>query len=179
MQLETKRLRLIPYEHHFADEIFEVVKKKEIADTMLMIPHPYPRESVNLWIDYLQECAVKSTALEFALFTKEQKPRYIGNCGLVDISKTHRHAEGAYFIAVEEWGKGYATEAFERIIEFGFTELALERISSRCMTRNSASRKVMEKVGLVYEGTFRRQFLKNGQFEDIDYLALLADEWRK
>jgi len=54
MILETERLLLKPYEIEFAEEIYQVVKHKEIADTMVMIPHPYPREVVDSWISYLQ-----------------------------------------------------------------------------------------------------------------------------
>lgn len=178
MILETERLRLKPYEKEFADEVFEVVKRKEIADTMVMIPHPYPREVVDGWISYLQKSFSLGTAYEFAIFLKETG-RYIGNCGLVTISKSHKNAEVGYFIDVAEWGKGYATEACKRIIQYGFEEHALNRIYSRCMVRNGASRKVMEKSGMLYEGRHRQEFWKDNYFEDMDYLAILAEDYYK
>ncbi|AWE07203.1 N-acetyltransferase [Lysinibacillus sp. 2017] len=177
MILETERLVLKPYEIEFADEIYEVVKHKEIADTMVMIPHPYPREVVDQWISYLQKSCERGTAFEFAIFLKGEEPRYIGNCGLVSISKNHRNAEVGYFIDVNEWGKGYATEACKKIIEYGFEEHQLNRIC--CMVRNSASRKVMEKSGMVWEGRLKQEFLKDDVYEDMDYLAILADEYYK
>lgn len=179
MILETKRLVLKPYELEYADEIYEVVKRKEIADTMVMIPHPYPREVVNDWIHYLQKSFEKGTAYEFAIFLKGKKPRYIGNCGLVAISKIHRNAEVGYFIDVNEWGKGYATEACKKIIQYGFEEHRLNRVYSRCMVRNIGSRKVMEKSGMVWEGCHRQEFLKEGIYENIDYLSILAEEYFK
>lgn len=179
MILETERLVLKPYEIEFADEIYEVVKHKGIADTMVMIPHPYPREVVDQWISYLQKSFERGTAIEFAIFLKGEEPRYIGNCGLVSISKNHRNAEVGYFIDVNEWGKGYATEACKKIIEYGFEEHQLNRIYSRCMVRNNASRKVMEKSGMVWEGRFKQEFLKDDVYEDMDYLAILADEYYK
>ena len=178
MQLETERLRLKPYEHAFAEEIYEVVKQKEIADTMLMIPHPYPREVVDEWISYLQKSFEQGTAYEFAIFLKENG-RYIGNCGLVALSQQHHHAEVGYFIDVSEWGKGYATEACKKIIDYGFGHHQLNRIYSRCMVRNHASRRVMEKAGMVWEGRHKQQFLKGDVYEDIDYLAILAEEYWK
>lgn len=54
MTLETKRLLLKSYNHEFADVIHPVVSQAEIADTMIAIPHPYPKDGVNKWIDYLQ-----------------------------------------------------------------------------------------------------------------------------
>ena len=178
MTLETERLLLKPYEKEFADDIYEVVKHKEIADTMVMIPHPYPREVVDRWISYLQKSFEQGKAYEFAVFLKENG-RYIGNCGLVTISKNHRNAEVGYFIDVSEWGKGYATEACKKIIEYGFQEHQLNRIYSRCMVRNTASRKVMEKSGMIWEGRHRQEFLKDGIYEDMDYLAILAEDYIK
>jgi len=174
--LETERLLLKPYEKTFADEIFEVVKHKEIADTMVMIPHPYPREVVDQWIAYLQKSFEKGTAYEFAVFLKETN-RYIGNCGLVAISKQYKNAEIGYFIDVAHWGNGYATEACTKIIEYGFEVHQLNRLYSRCMVRNVASRKVMEKSGMTWEGRHRQEFLKGDVYEDMDYLAILAEEY--
>jgi [ribosomal protein S5]-alanine N-acetyltransferase len=176
MVLETERLVLKPYEIEFADAVFEVVKHKEIADTMVMIPHPYPREVVDQWISYLQKSFAQGTAYEFAVFLKETG-QYIGNCGLVTISKAHKNAEVGYFIDVAHWGKGYATEACQKIIEYGFRELALNRIYSRCMVRNVGSRRVMEKSGMVWEGRHRQEFIKGEVYEDIDYLAILAEDY--
>ena len=178
MILETERLILKPYEVAYADEIFEVVKQKEIADTMIMIPHPYPREVVDQWISYLHKSWEQGSAYEFAVFLKEDN-RYIGNAGLVAVSKTHKNAEVGYFIDKNEWGKGYATEACKKIIEYGFLEHELNRIYSRCMVRNIASRKVMEKAGMVWEGRHKQEFLKNGNYEDMDYLAILKEEYEQ
>lgn len=178
MRLETARLILKPYEKAFADDIFQVVKRKEIADTMIMIPHPYPREVVDDWIDYLQQSFEEGSAYEFSVFLKENN-RYIGNCGLVAFSKVHKHAEVGYFIDVEEWGKGYATEACRKIIDYGFQHHQLNRIYSRCMVRNAASRKVMEKSGMTFEGRHRQQFLKDGVYEDMDYFAILAEDYHR
>lgn len=174
--IETERLRLKPYEIGFADEIYEVVKQKEIADTTAMIPHPYPRENVKYWINYLQKSFEQGTAYEFAVFLKEDG-RYIGNCGFVAISQQHKTAEIGYFIDVAQWGNGYATEACKSLITYGFQDLQLNRISARCMRRNIASKKVLKRSGMVWEGCHRQEFIKNGAYEDIDYFAILAKDY--
>ena len=176
MILETKRLLLKPYEFDFVDEVYEVVKQKEIADTTVMIPHPYPRGVVEQWISYLQHSFKNGTAYEFAVFLKEDN-RYIGNCGFVSVSQAHRNGEVGYFIDVKEWGNGYATEACQKIIAYGFEALQLNRIYSRCMVRNVASRKVMEKSGMKWEGRHKQEVLKDGVYEDLDYLAILVEEY--
>lgn len=173
MYFETERLILKPYEYAFEDVIYPVVAQREVADTMIMIPHPYPRKAVSQWIEYLHTNAQKGTAYEFAIFLKENPEKYIGNCGLVSISKEHKKAEIAYFIDHNEWGNGYATEAARCILDYGFQQLKLERIYGRCMTRNKASRVVMEKLGFIFEGRFKHDIKKGEVFEDIDYLAII------
>lgn len=179
MILETKRLLLKPYEHEFADAIYSVVSQAEIADTMITIPHPYPKALVNKWIAYLQHSAKQGTAVEFAVFLKEDPEKYIGNCGLVSISSSHQKAEIAYFIDKNEWGKGYATEVASFMLSYGFEVLGLERIYGHCMSRNPASRKVMEKVGLQFEGTLRHDIKKGEDFEDLDLLGMTRFDYEK
>ena len=45
------------------------------------------------------------------------------------------------------------------------------------MTKNPASRKVMEKIGMTYEGTLRKDLLKDGIYYDLDRLSILKEEY--
>lgn len=178
MILETKRLLLKTYKIEFAEEVYNVIKQKEIADTMMKIPHPYPRYLVDSWISYLQKSFEQGTAYEFAVFLKKND-RYIGNCGLIKNSTEHKSAEIGYFIDIFEWGKGYATEACKKIIDYSFRDLQLNRVYGRCMVSNRASRRVMEKAGMVFEGCHKQEILKDGVYEDINYFAILAEDYFK
>lgn len=71
---------------------------------------------------------------------------------MVSISKEHNHGELGFFISREYWNKGFATEACQALMEFGFIFLGLERIHGRCMAKNIGSKRVMEKSGLIVEG---------------------------
>lgn len=175
--LETERLILTPYADHMAQAVYEVVRKKEIADTMLMIPHPYPRKQVGGWLAYVQKSFEIGSAYEYAVFTKEQPARYIGNCGLVSVSRTHQSGEIGYFIDPAEWGKGYATEACRKLVAETFETHGLNRLFGRCLVRNPASRKVLEKAGMAFEGRFKQELRMNDVYEDIDYLAMLASDY--
>ena len=115
-------------------------------------------------------------SFEYAVFLKENE-YYIGNVGLINVSEAHNHADISYYIDKDYMNRGYATEAAEAMVKFGFEELGLHKISGVCMSCNSASRRVMEKLGMKYEGTLRDDMLKNGKFLDLDHLSLLRDEY--
>jgi len=80
--------------------------------------------------------------------------------------------EVGYHLARRHWGWGIATEAARGAVKYGFEELGLPRIVGVCYPENLASRRVLEKCGLVY-GT-------RGQWYGwtLDKLAIGADEWR-
>lgn len=90
----------------------------------------------------------------------------VGAIGL-RIEPAHERAELGYWIGVPFWRRGYATEAAAAVIEFGFRELGLHRIYATHLTRNPASRRVMQKLGMEFEGCRRQHLLKWGQHEDI------------
>ncbi len=142
-----------------------------------MIPHPYPKENVYLWIDYIHRSIEQGLGHEVGLFDKTNPEIYVGHIGLISISTQHNNAELAYFINPDLWSLGYATEACKWIIDFGFETLHLERIYGRCMAKNIASRRVMEKSGLTYEGTGRHEVLKRDKYEDVCRFGIIRSEW--
>lgn len=102
----------------------------------------------------------------------------LGAVGLV-LQPAHLSAELGYWIGVPYWGRGYATEAAARVMEYGFSALGLNRIEAHHLAGNPASGRVMRKLGMRYEGTLRQKVRKWGRFEDVVMYGLLAAEWRQ
>jgi RimJ/RimL family protein N-acetyltransferase len=100
----------------------------------------------------------------------------MGAVGLT-ITPAHARAELGYWLGVPYWNRGYSTEAANAIVDFGFTRLGLHRIQAHYLTRNPASGRVMEKLGMRSEGVSRHAVRKNDRFEDLETYAILADEW--
>jgi RimJ/RimL family protein N-acetyltransferase len=71
------------------------------------------------------------------------------------------------WIGVDWWGRGYATEASQTVLQFGFEVLSLNRIYAHHMLRNPASGRVLEKIGMKQEGILRERVRKWGIFEDV------------
>ena len=102
----------------------------------------------------------------------------IGNCGMR--RKPYNHWEGdiGYELAPEFWGNGYATEAALAMVEFGFRELKLHRVSSWCIANNRASARVLEKAGLRLEGRLRENECFKGRWWDTLLYGVLENDWR-
>jgi len=94
------------------------------------------------------------------------------------IMREHHRAELGYWIAKESWNCGYATEASQAVIDFGFGTLGLHRIQARHLVRNPASGRVMEKLGMQQEGIERDSIIKWGRYESLVVYSILEPEWR-
>ena len=75
------------------------------------------------------------------------------------------------------WGQAYMAEAVRAIVGFGFRELGMNRIQARCDVPNIGSARVMEKVGMAFEGVLRQQLFEKGTFRDIKIYSILRSEW--
>jgi len=113
----------------------------------------------------------------FAVVAKRSN-QLVGAVGLTHIEREHNQAEMGYWIPVGWWGRGFATEAARVLIEFGIKTLGLNRIYAHHMLRNSASARVMEKIGMRKEGILRERLCKWGIFEDVALFSLLKKDWR-
>ena len=104
--------------------------------------------------------------------------KHIGNCGTRRRQDNDREADIGFELSPESWGRGFATEAGKTMVEFGFSELKLHRISSWCIADNAASSRVLEKLGLRLEGRLRQnEYFKSRWWDTLVY-GLLAEEWR-
>lgn len=101
----------------------------------------------------------------------------VGDVSLAPIDNRRGWANLGYRILPEEQGAGYATEAVRLIVEHGFTELRLHRISATIIARNEASKRVVEKLGFTHEGTKRDDAYIDGEYVDRELYAVLRDEW--
>ena len=92
-------------------------------------------------------------------------------------SREHRQGEVGFAFATGHQGRGYATEAAEAMLGLGFRDLGLHRVFGRCDPRNTASAKVLERLGMRLEAHFRQNEIFKGEWGDELYYAILEDEW--
>ena len=150
---------------------------REIAATTLNIPHPYAEEDARSFLAKANEDFRAGTSVAFAISISPAR-ELCGMLGLL-VAEAHNHAELGYWIGVPFWGKGYVTEAAAAAVAFGFETLGLRRIYAHHFAGNTASQRVLEKIGMRHEGRFRQHILKWDRFIDIENYGLLAEEFRK
>lgn len=176
--LETERSVLKPISQDDAQEIYENVKQYDIARWMINLPHPYPEDGAIKYIKEATELMKKGISYEFPIRLKSTG-ELVGVMAILKVDKKNKNAELGYWIAKKYWNLGFATEAGLRVLEFGFEVLNLERIYAKYYPENKASRRVMEKMGMKFEGTMRHEILKNDKYYDMSYYGILKEEWER
>lgn len=176
-QLATERLLLRPFRRTDGARVEQLAGAREVADTTLTIPHPYPTGGGVQWIATHAGAWKRRENLALAICTAAPSSELVGAINL-RLSLAHRHGEIGYWIAVASWGHGFATEAARAVVGYGFAELGLHRVEGRHFTRNPASGRVLQKLGMRLEGVHRDAYYRWDAFEDVAVYAVLASEWR-
>lgn len=173
-RIETGRLVLRAFTLEDAPRLQELAGDRRIAETTATVPHPYDLEMAREWIGSHRESLESGRSATFAI-TLRSTDELIGAIGLV-FDPTHESAELGYWVGVPFWNRGYCTEAARAILDYGFVGRRLHRIEARHMTKNPASGRVMEKIGLRAEGICRQAMKRFGAFEDIALFGILAED---
>lgn len=174
-RLETKRLLLRAFTLEDATRVQLLAGEKDIASNTLNIPHPYEEGMAEAWIKTHQEGFVKGELISLAIVL-HSSGELIGAIGLT-VNQEHAHAELGYWIGKPYWNRGYCTEAAQEVLHYGFERLGLNRVCAMHLSRNPASGRVMEKIGMTHEGRRRKHVLKWGEFEDLEMYAILKSEF--
>lgn len=153
--IETKRLllrELFPsddlkmFELDSNPEVHRYVGKKPVTDI----------EQVRAIINNIRQQYIDNGVGRWAVILKETN-EFIGWAGLKlekDVNGHEKFYDLGYRFIQEHWGKGYATEAAEAFLHYGFNRLELETINAWADSGNQGSRNVLEKLGFQYVNTF-------------------------
>ena len=173
--LTTERLVLRPFVPADADAVTAIVSDREIAANTLSIPHPYERPMAERWLATQADAFERGESVTFAV-TEREGGALLGCVGLM-IEHDHLRAEMGYWMSRGHWSRGYGTEAANAVLRHAFEVLGLHRVFAHHLTRNPASGRIMQKVGMSHEGTLRGHVLKWGVHEDLELYGILREEW--
>jgi RimJ/RimL family protein N-acetyltransferase len=146
VRLTTARLLLRPPEPEDARAIAGLADNPRIAHQTARMPYPYRERDALEWID---RAARSGTEVSLAIETRDGA-RLVGAAGFGVLSGGE--VEIGYWVGEPFWGRGYATEAVQAVIDHAFAARGLPRLNGRCRVGNMASRRVLEKCGFQYQG---------------------------
>jgi ribosomal-protein-alanine N-acetyltransferase len=174
-RLTTARLVLRQFALSDAAEVQRLAGDRAIADTTLEIPHPYEDGMAEQWIATHAPKFEAGEQVALAI-TLADTGRLVGAVGLAVQARFDR-AEIGYWVGKPYWGRGYCTEASRAVVDWGFTELKLNRIFATHFKGNPASGRVMQKLGMTAEGLLRQHIKKWDRYEDLAIYGLVRSEW--
>ena len=173
--IETERLLLRKITLNDASDMFEYASNPEVSEYTMWSTH-VSIEDTKYFLKSLTKMYKKRELVDWGIVHKAEK-KFIGTCGFVEWSMTHSRAEIGYALSARYWSEGYMSEAVNAIIEFGFREMLLNRVMGRCEVNNIASARVMEKVGMQFEGILRQQLFVKGKYWDLKIYSILREEF--
>lgn len=175
-KLTTQRLILRPFTLADVPEVAELSKVKEIAQRTLNLSSPYTEEMAKAWIEQHSPNFKEGKEVVFAIILQKLN-RLCGAINLT-INAEHNHAMLGYWLGKSYWGNGYCTEAGKAVLDYGFNVLKLNRIYANHIKSNPASGRVIQKLGMKYEGCQRQHIKRCGNYEDLEQYGILASDWK-
>lgn len=176
--LQTERLTLRGLELSDAPAIYEYTQRPSVAQFTLWEPHQNLEVTQSFIQDYAFKNYEKRICEPFGITLRESPDRVIGTCGAWWSSEAHAVMEMGYALSEEHWNRGYMSEAAQAVIDHCFGAYPVNRIQAHFKRENAASGRVMEKVGMKLEGTFRERIHHKGRFWDTVHYAILKSEWQ-
>ena len=175
-QIGTDNLLLRRITPSDSDDLFKIISDPEVVefyDDDAFTENSQASDQIASW-----EYGYKISRVIRWGITKRGDGNIIGSCGYYGIHNWNRRASIGYELAQSHWRQGIMSEALLAIADFGFRELELNRIDALIMPGNTASIKMLEKIGFQREGLLA-EYERWGSkgFVDLFIYAILRKSW--
>jgi RimJ/RimL family protein N-acetyltransferase len=168
--LETERLTLRRPTLADVNAITTLANDRRIAENTRRLPHPYSQDDAVEFVS-----AQAAQAMRETVFLVERDYQPIGMVG-IDWRRPN-FPELGYWLGVDNWGQGFATEAVRAVIDFVFEEYDIEHLIAGARVANPASRNVLEKCGFQWSGVELHRFEALGSSTPVDCFRLTRGVW--
>jgi len=155
------------------DALFEIFSDPEVA-RYLAIPRHETREDTERFLAAIHEGFRTSSLFQWGI---EHSGRVVGTCTLGGLDWENRRAEIGFSLRRASWGQGLMSGALAVLIDHAFGGLHLHRIEADVDPRNSASLRLLERLGFRREGYLRERYLKDGEIQDSVIFGLLRGDY--
>ncbi len=173
--LETERLILAKISPEHAEDMYEYSCDPDVTKYLTWSCHSSVKETER-YIKLLQKKYASGVFNDWGLILKESG-KFIGTCGFTSFDYVNNTAEIGYVLAKPYWGKGLAVEGAKRVMEFGFDVFGLGGFCAKCMEGNDASMRVMQKVGMSFEGMYKNGMFIKGSYKTIIVYSVTRENY--
>lgn len=175
IELETTRLKLRWMDQGDAEAHFAVRADPEVARYLSRGPWTELAQAVES-IDQTLANYASGAGLRLGIVLRETG-QLIGDACLYDFVDGSRRCDIGYVLGRAHWGHGYASEALQALLGYGFDTLDLNRVEADIDPANAASGRVLEKLGFKREGYMPERWIVNGEPADTVFYGLLRSYW--
>lgn len=156
---------------------FELKSCNEVWTYSTFIPLQDIMQAKELLINVIENR--KRNQPDFLALYEKETGNYIGEAGIISCNKEANRCVIGYNLLPQYWHKGYATEITKGIIKFAFEELGYERVEALAIEDNGASCRVLEKSGLMKEGTLRHFNKYEAGYRNVNYYGMISVDYFK
>lgn len=173
--LKTERLILRKVLLTDAKDIFEYASNPIVSKYLVWQTHKNIEDTKEFICQVIQGYISREPANWGIEFIEEN--RLIGIISFLNWDQNHFKAEVGFVLSDKYWRKGIISEALNKVLYFGFTRMFLNRIEARTMVNNIASQKLLEKIGMKFEGVLYEQMYIKDNFENIKLYSILKKDF--
>ncbi|HXA34877.1 MAG TPA: GNAT family protein [Steroidobacteraceae bacterium] len=174
LPIRTARLNL----RDFVDSDFHAVYaySSDPRVTRYLFFGPRDEENTADYLEGLLSSQRERPRTRFELAVEESASgRVIGAC---DLSLVERNVvDLGYMLAIDAWGRGFATEIALALVDAAFFDLRAERVISTVDVNNGASIRVLEKIGMRWEAVFCKHRRAKNRWWDCHLFVLPREVW--
>ena len=169
------RVALRPYRDADADALLALYGDPEVTRWWSHEPWSDRQQA----LDYLERMRRDRLRNEFYpwAITLNTDDVLIGTAALYEIDHTHQRGMIGYSLSPSMQGRGYAADALRLLIDFAWNSLDLQRIEADTDPENGASRRLLERLGFVLEGSMRKRWFVHGAWHDTSWYGLLREDY--
>jgi [ribosomal protein S5]-alanine N-acetyltransferase len=174
LPLRTARLNLREFVKTDFDAVYAYSSDSRV--TRYLFFGPRDQDSTADYLEGLLASQRERPRTRFELAVEEiSSGRVIGACDLSFIERSV--VDLGYMLGIEYWGKGYATEIALALIDAAFFDLRADRVISTVDVNNSASIRVLEKIGMRWEAVYRKHRRAKNRWWDCHLFILPREVW--
>ncbi|MBM7702833.1 GNAT family N-acetyltransferase [Metabacillus iocasae] len=175
--LETKRLQLRELTLDDVDTLYDYFSNHDVTRYYGMSAFTGIYQAENL-ITHFEQMARDQKGIRWGIMLKEEN-ELIGTIGFHSKSSLHKRAEVGYELHPAHWEQGYASEALDAVMIYGFAHWQLNRIGAVVFVENEASHRLLQKKGFQREGILREYMVQDDITHDAVSYSLLKKEWEQ